>query len=162
MTRADIDKLLEKYFQGDTSLDEENELKQHFSQHAIDPDLGHWKPLFIYLKSEKGVEMPALKAVQLRPILGGKRTGWRKFYALAVAAAMLAAFAIGGFLYQKNMAKEKARIAYEKLHTDTFDDPEKAMAEIQKALSLVSRKMNKGKNEAAKGLKKVEKLDIFK
>ena len=162
MTRADIDKLLEKYFQGDTSLEEENELKQYFSEHKIDPDLAHLKPLFVFFKNEKLVKMPEQQAVNLRPIAGGKKTGWRRFYSLAVAAAMLAAFAVGGFLYQKNMAEERARIAYEKLHKDSFEDPEKAMAEIQKALALVSRKMNKGKKEAAKGLQKVEKLEIFK
>ena len=162
MTRAIIDNLLEKYFNGDTSIDEERQLKQYFSQQPIDPDLAHLKPLFAFLKKEKTVEMPEQEAVNLRPIAGGKKTGWRRFYSLAVAAAMLATFAVGGFLYQKNMAEERERIAYEKLHTDTYEDPEKAMAEIKNALALVSRKMNKGKKEAAKGLKKVEKLDIFK
>ena len=75
---------------------------------------------------------------------------------------MLGTFAAGAFLYQKNMLEERARIADAKLHSDTYDTPEKAMAEIKAALSLVSRKMNKGKSEAAKGLQKVDKLKIFK
>ena len=162
MDRATINILLEKYFNGDTSIDDERQLKQYFSQQTVEPDLAHLKPLFVFLKNEKSVAMPERQGVHLRPVSGGKKTGWRRFYSMAVAAAMLATFAIGGFLYQKNMEAERARIAYEKLHTDTYDSPEKAMEEIKAALALVSRKMNKGKREAAKGLNKVDKLDIFK
>ena len=162
MTRALIDSLLEKYFNGDSSIDEERQLKQYFSQPQIDLDLVHLKPLFVFLKNEKSVQMPEQKTVTLRPIPGGAKFGWKRIYSIAVAAAMLTAFGLGAFLYQKNMAAERERLAIEILNKDTYDDPEKAMAEIKSALALVSRKMNKGKKEAAKGLNKVDKLNIFK
>jgi hypothetical protein len=153
--------LLEKYFNGETNLDEERTLKNYFNDSNISPEFEKYRPLFVFLKKEKTVEMPAQKSVLLKAVSGGQKSVWRRYYSFAVAAAMVGAFAIGAFLYQQNMQFERARIAQEKLHNDTFDTPEKAMQEIKAALALVSRKMNKGEKNAAKGLQKVEKLHLF-
>jgi hypothetical protein len=153
--------LIEKYFNGETNLDEERTLKNYFNGSNVAPEFEKYRSLFVFLKNEKTVEMPAQKSVILKAISGGKKSVLRRYYSIAVAAAMIGAFAVGAFLYQQNMQFEKARIAQEKLHKDTFEDPEKAMQEIKAALALVSRKMNKGQKNAAKGLQKVENLHIF-
>ncbi len=158
MNPESIKTLLEKYFDGETSIAEERELKRYFSQQKVDAELAKYRPLFLFLKEEKEAEMPQQQAVKLRPLPRPKLVGWRRFRSMAAAAATVAAFAVGGYLYQQNMTVEKGN----PLFVDTYDDPEKAKAEIQKALALVSRKMNKGKKEAAKGLVKVDKIQIFK
>jgi len=49
MELARIEELIEKYFQGDTTLAEEKQLKQYFSTETVAAHLEHYKPLFNYL-----------------------------------------------------------------------------------------------------------------
>jgi hypothetical protein len=48
-----IDKLLEKYFRAETSLEEENELKAYFLAENIKPELMQYKPLFMLFEAER-------------------------------------------------------------------------------------------------------------
>ena len=48
-----IDKLLEKYFRAETSLEEENELKAYFLAENIKPQLMQYKPLFMLFEAER-------------------------------------------------------------------------------------------------------------
>ena len=45
--------LLEKYFEGDTSLWEEQELRDYFSSKTVDKELIAYAPLFQYFKTER-------------------------------------------------------------------------------------------------------------
>jgi len=45
--------LLEKYFEGDTSLWEEQELRDYFSSKTVDKELVAYAPLFQYFKTER-------------------------------------------------------------------------------------------------------------
>lgn len=174
MSYEEIAELLEKYFDGETEIHEERLLKDYFNGPRIDDRLTVYRTMFQFFETQKEVQMPAMVALAGNPqsaklitLRGGKLItlrGGRRFWSVAAAAAMVLAFAAGGWLYQRNMAIERTRIAHEKLYNDTFEgNPEQAMAEIKAALALVSRKMNKGEKKAAKGLQKISTLDsIFK
>ena len=166
MTYSEIAALLEKYFDGETEIHEERLLKNYFNGPRIDDRVAIYRPMFQFFETEKSVQLPVQRTpygdnqgVKLKSI-----RGTRRFWSMAAAAAMVFAFAAGGWLYQQNMAAERTRIAHEKLYNDTFEgNPEQAMAEIKAALALVSRKMDKGEKKAAKGLRKISTLDsIFK
>lgn len=49
----DIDKLLEKYFEGNTSLEEESMLRNYFRQSDIDESHRVYAPLFNFFSSER-------------------------------------------------------------------------------------------------------------
>jgi len=57
MKRQDeIRKLLDKYFEGNTSLREEQRLRNYFSSKTVDKDLSKYAPLFQYFKTERKEE----------------------------------------------------------------------------------------------------------
>ena len=57
MDYNNIANLIDQYFVGETSLQEEQLLKDYFSQDNIDPKLAHFKPLFDYLEEEASIAL---------------------------------------------------------------------------------------------------------
>ena len=49
MASVKIENLVEKYFQAETSIAEENELRNYFSSQNVVAHLEQYKPLFAYL-----------------------------------------------------------------------------------------------------------------
>lgn len=87
-----IDKLLEKYFSGKSTIEEENVLKEYFSSDRIRPYLLTYKPLFMVFELEAKVSYPTktkkqTKRFQLRPFL---------YTSSGVAAAILLTFWLFG------------------------------------------------------------------
>jgi hypothetical protein len=60
MQPKDISRLLDKYFEGETSLEEERILRQYFTSKDVAPELAMHKPLFIYESSMQAQESPDL------------------------------------------------------------------------------------------------------
>ena len=48
-----IDELLDKYFEGGTSCEEEREIRRFFAQEEIPGHLEMYRPLFTYLAQER-------------------------------------------------------------------------------------------------------------
>jgi hypothetical protein len=122
-----IDVILEKYFQGETSISEENELKDYFSSSNIAPHLEQYKPMFSYFGLEK--EQAFEKEI---PVLVNKRyVAW-----VSIAASIVILFGIITFVFtgDKVLSKELG----------TYDDPEVALKETQKALAMLSGHVNVG------------------
>ena len=47
-----IDELLDKYFEGETSCEEERELRRFFTEEEVPEHLQTYRPLFAYLNRE--------------------------------------------------------------------------------------------------------------
>ncbi len=127
MELAKIEKLLEKYLAAETTLKEENVLKNYFSQENVPEHLEEYKSMFNYF-TNSSLDVSA-KTISLPQKKNGSIMKW-----LSVAA--MAILFVGIYsLSQNNLTeKEEAMLAYQ---------------ETQKALNLISLNLNKGNNAIA-------------
>ncbi|MGH2667010.1 hypothetical protein [Flavobacterium sp.] len=121
--------LIEKYFQGETSIAEEKELRSYFSSQDVAPHLEQYKAMFGYFTEAKKQEF-----AQEIP----HHTKKRKVWWLSVAASVVVLFGmVTFFVINTNQAVTQEDLG-------TYDDPEKALQETQKALALLSANVNIG------------------
>lgn len=127
-----IENILEKYFQGETTIAEENELKEYFSSPNVAQHLEQYKPMFGYFSQVK-----QQKTTQEIPLQTKKRNvAW-----LSIAASAVVLLGIGTFYFASQKTTAPA-VAQSEL--GTYDNPEEALAETQKALALLSNNVNVG------------------
>ena len=141
--------LLEKYWNCETTLEEEAQLRSYFSSEEIHEDLKAFGPLFQYFGSKSELRISdGFDEKIIHQIEKGKRSPKQRYlsisYKVAAAVILLLFFVT---IHQRYIAvRDKAVIVVK----DTFEDPEKALEETKKALLLVSEKWNKGKSNIAK------------
>jgi hypothetical protein len=124
-----IETLLEKYFQGETGIAEENQLRDYFSSSNVSPNLEQYKPIFGYLTLTKE------QTLEQKIVLKSKK---RNLAWLSIAASVVVLLGIGTYSYFNfyNLNQD--------LDLGTYDDPEIAFRETQKALSMLSAHLNTG------------------
>nr|WP_315244305.1 hypothetical protein [uncultured Flavobacterium sp.] len=156
-----IENILEKYFQGETSIAEENELRDYFSSSNVAQHLKQYQPIFGYfsqVKQQKSTHKledldQTDKAIPLQT--KKQNVGW-----LSIAASVVVLLGIGTYFYtsEKNTTPVVAQS-----ELGTYNNPEKAFAETQKALALLSNNVNVG-IESVQYIKEYEqsKNKIFK
>lgn len=155
-----IENILEKYFQGETSIAEENELKDYFSSSNVAKHLEQYQPIFGYfsqVKEQKSTqELESLaRTGEAIPLQTKKRNvAW-----LSIAASAVVLLGIGTYFY----ISENTTPIVAQSELGTYDNPEKAFAETQKALALLSNNVNVG-IESVQYIKEYEqsKNKIFK
>ncbi|MDR6968302.1 hypothetical protein J2X31_002319 [Flavobacterium arsenatis] len=124
--------LLEKYFEGETSIAEENQLKEYFSSSNVAQHLKQYKPLFGYFSASKQQEF-----TQEVPLVSNNQTKKRTTTWLSIAASVTVLLGAGTFTYFNYDNTQSQELG-------TYDDPEVAFRETQKALSLLSQNVNVG------------------
>jgi hypothetical protein len=155
-----INDLIEKYFSGETSLEEENLLKIYFNGLSIDPALSVYTPLFQFFNKEKEPIFSA-HPVNIHEQYS-KRNLWQtntdilwKIAATFVCLVMVSAVIIKKFdkkTFLPIAQQHKAKI----IILDGDDDPKVAYTKIKAALHLASKKMKIGTDETTDGLYKLK------
>ena len=128
-----IESLLEKYFDGETTIAEENELRNYFSSSIVAQHLEQYQTLFGYFSQEA-----AQKFAPEIPLLTKAGAKKRKLAWLSIAASIVVLLGVGTFAYinyDNNAAKDDL---------GSYDNPEVAFKETQKALALLSENVNVG------------------
>lgn len=195
----DIEALLERYWEGETTLEEERTLKAYFASGDVDKRLRAVAPLFQALREEQTVRYEKTKVAPLKPV----HFSWQKLAAAASVALLIAAglwwwtqreTSVPEAVAQKSDVRQEENVppqnpileenkmnATEESKSPAFvqkppvkhkkilvsqsltPEEEQAMEEIKAALALVSSKMKKGRQEAAKGAVHLENVDkVFK
>ncbi len=159
MNFNEIDRLLEHYLGGETSLDEEKTLRDFFSQKDL-PD--KYKPFTEMFQACQAVASGRLndrgfekqwsarfrgKSTPAQPIFSASR--W--YLITGIAATVLLAI----ILFVPVQRLPGLKLFSQKID-DTFDDPRQAYQETIKALLIVSEKFNAGTDQA----KDLGKLDL--
>jgi hypothetical protein len=162
MEKMNVIALLEKYWQAETSLEEEKALADYFRSPLADPELEPYREVFAYFDEEARVmpapdfgdrilqhigiatesraDAPSRKPAVIRPFGTG----------LLSAAAVIVMLVIGLFLLTP--PRQQAADAGNSLATirhgavqDTYNDPEQALAVVRHALLVASTHLNQGR-----------------
>ena len=137
MELANIEKLLEKYLDAETTIAEEKVLKNYFLSDNVAPHLQEYQAMFGYFSTSKNERFT--KTIQLK----SQKRNW-KWLSVAASVVLLVSVYTG---YQNNQQKKA----------------EKIYAETRMAFGMLSANLNKG-NDAILQLQHFEdtKNKIFK
>ena len=131
MELAKIEKLLEVYFEGNTTLDEEDILQKYFSQSFVPAHLQEYKVMFNYFLDNKA-------EVSNQPIrVNTKKKTWKKSW-LYIAAAIVLLFTVYKIIPTSNDFTKAERA-----------EAKRAYVETQKAFKLISENLNRVNSEIA-------------
>ncbi|RSK39345.1 hypothetical protein [Mangrovimonas spongiae] len=149
MVLNNIEKLLEKYDNGETTLQEEQQLKHYFTNETVPPHLESYKAMFTYFLVNEKEQFT--KDVPLQ----SKRSV--SFYTKWISVAAVAVLLIG-FYFKSNVFQQQDDLG-------TYDDPKVAYNQLVQSLELISSNFNKGTekleylNTYNKGVSKVGYLN---
>ena len=137
MESQKINILLQKYFDAETTIDEENELITYFTSGEVDENLKMYVPMFSGMKELSADEDSALGEDLMNFILESEhkeklRYRWMWQIVTGVAASVILVMLAVNFYGSQNQWK------------DTFSDPKQAYSEASKTLDFVAGKYNKG------------------
>jgi hypothetical protein len=138
-----MEALLEKYFEGETSIAEENELKNYFSSPDVAPHLEQYKPLFGYFAEAKKENFEK----DLPLISKKKKMAW-----LSIAASIAVLLGVGTYVYfNTNEVKGNNELG-------TYENPKEALEATQKALAMLSNNVNVG----VEGMQYIQVYEVTK
>ena len=148
-----IEHLLEKYYNGETSLEEERKLRWYFQTHGFPERFQAEKRMHDYFQTKKKeILSPGLtnKLSTLIDNHSSNRSRMKTILLWAGSAAAVVIILLTVFLgNRETFSHREARFK------DTYNDPMLAYLETRKALILVSEKLNEG----TQNLQTLNKLD---
>lgn len=164
MDLNNINHLLDKYWEGETSLQDEETLKQYFNNGQVASEHRQFQPLFQYFKEEQDVlisdnfEIKLLERLQNEPEVKVRKLNWIRNIRSIAAVGIILFAAI--FAFQKYSQPEDIKDYTLRdnvyIFDDNAEDTDEALAATKLALQLLSGKMKKGSKKATKGLIEVK------
>lgn len=138
MEYKNIDQLIEKYFNGDSTLEDEHLIREYFSSsNKISDKHQQLKSLFEFYNEQS----KATSNLKLDNIIteSKPKAKTHKLIFMALAASIALLFSV--FLFQENSTEEKV---YAYINGQPVLDQQVAYNEAQKALLMISNNLNGG------------------
>ena len=129
MELSKIEKLLQRYEEGETSLAEERLLSDYFTKEQVPEYLEHYKLLFTYTKREQQHQYDDNVKENIK-------TGNYRFAWTSIAAVIIVALGMFYFNQPSNSLNQN--------DLGTISDQEVALQKTKETLNMVSRFMNEG------------------
>tara|TARA_R110002126_G_scaffold206886_1_gene353987 strand:- start:18907 stop:19329 length:423 start_codon:yes stop_codon:yes gene_type:complete len=126
MELANIEQLVEKYLNAETTLQEETTLRNYFKEGIVAPHLQEYSYMFTYFATIK--DETYTKTIKLEP----KKSKKRNFKWLSIAASVMLLFSV--FIGKQEYDRYQA---------------EKIYAQVSKGLQLLSTNLKKGEQAVA-------------
>ena len=122
-----IEKLIEKYLDGATSLEEEKSLKTYFYSGSVAPHLKKYEVLFGFFKLERAQTYVPKKQPSFQ------KKNLHAWFAVAASIAVI----VGVFLFKPAPQPELG----------TIEDPEVALEKTKEVLQMIAQQLHEGKEE---------------
>ena len=165
MDYKQIKTILELYFEGETTLEQEADLKAYFQQETVHPELVKFQPLFQFFQIERSQQLD--KSFDERLLKELETAEAKRFtvkrlipYAGRIAAAIAIIFGLL-WAYDQQVAPDQPKqqaIDWSKYEPETAEE---AFSITSKALIQASTKLNKGAAQAAQEFIKIEEMGKF-
>jgi hypothetical protein len=151
MKLHEIEQLIEKFYNGETSLEEEKILKDYMNNDTVPEQFIAVKEHFSFLTNEKELELDDAFDEKILQLADAEKTQSNSLkiwtYRLSGVAAAILLFVMVWF--GTDLLKPKEVYG-------TISDPSLAFLETRKAMDEVSKKLNKGLHPAEKTVKKID------
>jgi hypothetical protein len=149
METKEIAKLLQKYFNGESTGEEEKTLESYFSSGEVAEEFKEYATFFTGISELANVTDDSNIEEEIMDFIleneNREKTRYRWLWQTVTGIAASVIIILGGFLFYQQQQKP---------FKDTFDNPKEAYAYAQQTLQFVSVKYNKG----LAGLSGFEKL----
>jgi hypothetical protein len=159
-TKNEILKLIEKYWNAETSLDDERRIAEYVRNHAHDNELTEIAPLFQYFQVEKNVRFPHEKpfsVVHNKNQDNGILAFFRKN--VMTIAAMITLAIVSVFILNQVIMEDTTQSSY--ATTIEIEDPEEAYKTVLAALQKVSIKLNHGEEQARRSIESFNQMNLI-
>lgn len=124
MELHEIELLVEKYMDGETSVEEEKQLRAYFTSGNVDSRLEEYQVLFGFFEAERARTYQS-------PVKTNNRKKWYTWFGIAASIAIV----IGLFMFNPMPQQE----------TGAIKDPEVALQKTKEVLNMIAQQMNNGK-----------------
>ena len=144
-----INSLLNKYWACETTLEEESELREYFSEGQFPEQLRETAHLFRYFSENKSnaISDVTFDRQVIDRINAGKQGKIRKlFYNTMRIAAGVAVLVVATWFVRNEIRNNNPETAV----VDTYSDPKLAFEETKKALMMISKSFGTAEEEAKK------------
>ncbi len=148
MDSNEIKQLLEKYWNCETSLEEEQQLREYFRGNNVPESLKETSELFRYFEKQKkeslvqGFDGEIMNRIKAESPQG--KVVKMMFNVARIAAGLVVVVAATYFV------RQEIRKSYPPEIADTYSDPKLAFEETKKALMMISKGFGKAQKEARK------------
>ncbi|MGC3943902.1 MAG: hypothetical protein QM762_05085 [Chryseolinea sp.] len=149
MDSSKLQHLLQKYWDGDTTLEEEQLLKDYFQSSEVSDEMRDVAAMFQYFNQAKknslndiSFDRTLIDKVSGKPQEGRVRN--LLFNSMRIAAGVVVVMAATWFI------RNEIRQSTPQEAVDTYDDPKLAFEETKKALMMISKSFGTAEEQAKK------------